>query len=100
MWECEWEDKKKENPCIKAFLEDNNINYKSILKGKVTKTKIINKVKRGQLFGLVLCDITVPTHLREKFSEFPPIFKNTTISREDIGEHMRQYCININKCKM
>ena len=36
-------------------------------------------------------DIHVPQHLKEKFGEMCPIFKNTNISRDDIGEHMKAY---------
>ena len=36
-------------------------------------------------------DIRVPPHLKEKFSEMCPIFKNTNISRDDIGEYMKNY---------
>ena len=45
----------------------------------------------GRLFGYVQCDIEVPEHLRSYFSNFPPIFKNTVVSREDIGTLMREY---------
>ena len=37
------------------------------------------------LFGCAECDIHVPEQLRETFSEMCPIFKNTEISRDDIG---------------
>ena len=45
----------------------------------------------GQLFGYVQCDTEVPEHLRDYFSNFPPIFKNTAVSRDDIGNLMKQY---------
>ena len=45
----------------------------------------------GRLFGYVQCDIEVPEHLRDYFSNFPPIFKNTVVSRDDIGNLMKQY---------
>ena len=45
----------------------------------------------GQLFGFVQCDIEVPEHLRSYFSNFRPIFKNTVVSSEDIGNLMRKY---------
>jgi hypothetical protein len=43
------------------------------------------------LFGVVEYDIKVPDHLKDKFSEMWPIFKNTEISRDDIGEYMKAY---------
>ena len=45
----------------------------------------------GRLFGYVQSDIEVPEHLRDYFSNFPPIFKNTAVSRDDIGNLMKQY---------
>ena len=36
-------------------------------------------------------DIRVPDNLKEKFSEMCPIFKNTNINRDDIGEYMNAY---------
>ena len=45
----------------------------------------------GRLFGYAQCGIEVPEHLRSFFSNFPPVFKNTVVSREDIGPLMREY---------
>ena len=45
----------------------------------------------GKLFGYVECDIVVPENLRSKFGNFPPIFKNTLVSKNDIGELMKTY---------
>ena len=36
-------------------------------------------------------DIRVPEHLKEKFSELCPIFKNTEISHGDIGDFVQTY---------
>ena len=45
----------------------------------------------GRLFGYVQRDIEVPEHLRSYFANFPPVFKNTVVSGEDIGPLMREY---------
>ena len=37
------------------------------------------------------CDIEVPENLRSKFNNFPPIFKNTLVSKNDIGDLMKNY---------
>ena len=37
------------------------------------------------------CDIEVPENLRSKFVNFPPIFKNTLVSKNDIGYLMKTY---------
>jgi hypothetical protein len=36
-------------------------------------------------------DLHVPDHLKPTFAEMSPIFKNVEVSRDDIGDHMRQY---------
>ena len=53
--------------------------------------RILSEVRNERLFGWVEVDIRVPEHLKEKFSEMCPIFKNTEISRADIGDFMRSY---------
>ena len=45
----------------------------------------------GRFFGYVQCDIEVPEHLSYYFSNFPPIFKNTAVSRDDNGNLVKQY---------
>ena len=37
------------------------------------------------------CDIELPESLRSKFDNFPPVFKNTIISKIDIGNFMKTY---------
>ena len=53
---------------------------------------ILDDVRNEKIFGFVECDIHVPNDLIDKFSEFPPIFKNTEITLTDIGDHMREFC--------
>ena len=45
----------------------------------------------GRHLDYVQCDIEVPEHLRDHFSNFLPIFKNTVVSRDDIGKLMKEY---------
>ena len=37
------------------------------------------------------CDIEVPENLRSKFINFPPLFKNTIVSKKDIADLMKNY---------
>ena len=48
-------------------------------------------MKEGKLLGYVQCDIEVPENLRANFAKFPPIFKNTLVSKSDIGDVMKNY---------
>lgn len=90
LWECEWRRLKKTNHAVKEFLTTKfqrpMDKYKTL-----TQAQILQAVLDEKLFGVVECDICVPEHLKEKFSEMTPIFKNVEISREDIGDYMRGF---------
>ena len=43
------------------------------------------------MFGYVQCDLSVPDKLKAKFSNFPPIFKNIDVTRNDIEEYMKTH---------
>ena len=57
----------------------------------MSPARILSEVRYERLFGCVGVDICVPDHLKEKFSEMCPIFKNVEISRDDIGDFMKAY---------
>ena len=85
MWECEWKEIRKE-PDVKSFLAPTRRQ-----KWKMTQQQIIKAVVDGTLFGMVECDVRVPEHLQDHFAEMQPVFKNVTVTRDDIGPFMRQY---------
>ena len=85
MWECEWKEIRKE-PDVKSFLAPT-----SHPRWKMTQQQIIAAVVDGTLFGMVECDVRVPPELQDHFAEMQPIFKNATVTRDDIGPFMRQY---------
>ena len=76
MWECAW--KRERDPPPRQ-------------KWKMTQQQIIAAVVDGTLFGMAECDVRVPSELRAHFAEMQPIFKNATVTRDDIGPFMRQY---------
>ena len=86
MWECEWWSLYKTDASVKCHLRK-NFPYRRPL----SEEGLLHGIIDGQLFGYVQCDIEVPEHLRDYFSNFPPIFKNTAVSRDDIGNLMKQY---------
>ena len=79
MWECAW--KRERDPPPRQ-------------KWKMTQQQIIAAVVDGTLFGMIECDIRVPFELKDHFAEMQPIFKNTTVTRDDIGSFMRQYAVD------
>ena len=86
MWECEWWSLYKTDASVKSHLRE-NFPYRHPL----SEEGLLHGIIDGRLFGYVQCDIEVPEHLRDYFSNFPPIFKNTAVSRDDIGNLMKQY---------
>ena len=60
----------------------------------MTQQQIIAAVVDGSLFGAIICDICVPSELRAHFAEMQPIYKNTMVTRDDIGPSMQQYAID------
>ena len=57
----------------------------------MTQQQILAAVVDGTLFGMVECDVRVPEKLQDYFSEMQPVFKNVSVTRDDIGPFMRQY---------
>ena len=86
MWECEWWSLYKTDASVKSNLRK-NFPYRRPLGEEGLMQGIIN----GRFFGYVQCDIEVPEHLCDYFCNFLPIFKNTAVSRVDIGNLMKQY---------
>ena len=66
---------------LKSVRPRRRLSYQKILKG----------VQNDELFGFVLVDIYTPNHLKQLFNEFPPIFKNVMVGREDVGELMKRF---------
>ena len=76
MWECAW--KRERDPPPRQ-------------KWNMTQNEILAGVVDGTLFGMVECDVCVPRERQDHFAEMQPIFKNTTVTRNDIGPFMRDY---------
>ena len=85
QWECEWKAKRRTLDTENKYLYPTEHRY------RMTEGEILTAVLNGQLFGALEVDVSVPDSLKEYFSELPPIFKNTTVKHEDIGEHMQSY---------
>ena len=86
MWECEWWSLYKTDAPVKSYLRA-IFPYKRPL----SEEQLLQQSIDGRLFGFVQCDIEVPEHLRDYFSNFPPIFKNNIVNRDDIGILMKEY---------
>ena len=86
MWECEWWRLYKTTNTVKQHIRE-HFPYRRSLAAE----QLLEEIKKGKLFGYVQCDIEVPENLRSNFNNFPPIFKNTLVSKSDIGDLMKNY---------
>ena len=57
----------------------------------MTQQQILAAVFDGTQFGMVEFDVCVPEELQDYFSEMQPVFKNASVTRDDIGPFIRQY---------
>ena len=89
IWEKYWQALVTQQPEIKAYLKQHHTytHFKKYL----NPNQIIQYIQDGHLFGFVECDIEVPDHLKDYFSEMTPIFKNTEVSLKDVCQHMQEY---------
>ena len=93
--ECEWF-AKKASPDVAAFLQTLPPKPSVISgRGPYSQEKLLEAIssdnKADQLFGFVRCDLKVPEHLKDHFSEMTPIFKNVDIEFKHIGPFMQQF---------
>jgi len=90
-WECEWRADVEDDPEKKRFLYVLFSAFYGRRTGGESMDKWLSRVKTGSFFGLIECDIHVPTALEDKFSEMAPIFKNVLVGRNELGEHMKPF---------
>ena len=91
MWECEWWNLYKTDASVKNHLRKNFPRRRPL-----SDEGLMQRIIDGLLFGYLQCDIHVPEHLRYYFPKFPPRFKNTAVSTDDIGNLMKQYAAKEN----
>lgn len=90
VWECEFEHMKKRDANMREFCD--KLELYPDTRYRVSEAQILREIKSGDWFGLVQVDLHTPEKLKSKYAEFQPIAKHAMISRDDIGEHMREFC--------
>ena len=86
MWKCNWCELYRTDVTVKINLRA-NFPYQRPL----SEERLMQKIRSGKLFGYVQWNLKVPEHLKAYFANFPPIFKNTVVSRIDIGNLIEEY---------
>ena len=98
MWECEWWRLYKTTNAVKQHIREHFPHRRSL-----AAEQLLEEIQKGNLFGYVQCDIGVPKNLRANFANFPTIFKNSLVSKNDNGDLIKNYdeedyCLNLQKC--
>ena len=86
MWEWNWWELYRTDTTIKNHLRANFLYQRPL-----SEDRLIQEIKSRKLFGYVQCHLKVPEHLKANFANFPPIFKKTVVSRNDIGDLMKEH---------
>ena len=86
MWECIWWELYRTDATVK-----NHLRTVFLYKRPVSEERLMKEIRSRRLFGYVQCDLKVPEHLKAYFANFPPSFKNTAVSRNDIADLMKEY---------
>ena len=86
MWECEWWSFYKTTNHVKLFIRE-NFHYRRSL----TENQLLEGIKKGNQFDYVQCDIEVRENLRANSANFPPIFKNSLVGKNDSGDLVNTY---------
>ena len=85
-WECNWWDLYQTDATVKNHVRA-NFPYQRPL----SEERLMQEIKGRGLFGYVQCDLKVSEKVKAYFANFPPFFKNTVVSRNDIGDLMKEY---------
>ena len=86
MRECEWWRLYNTTNTVRQHTREHFPYRRSLAAEQLSEEK-----KKGKLFGYVQCDIEVPENLRANFANFPPILKNSLVSKSEIGDLMKNY---------
>ena len=86
MRECEWYRLYKTTTTVKQDIRE-QFPYRRSLAAE----QLLKEISEGNLLGYVQCGIEIIENRRSNFVNFPPTFKNTVVSKSDIGDLMKNY---------
>ena len=86
MWECEWWQLYKKTTTDKLHIRK-NFPYRRSL----TQQQLLERKKKGKVLSCVQGGVEVPEKERANFDYFPPLFKNTLVSKNDIPDLIKRY---------
>ena len=86
MCECDWSRLYKTTTNVELHVRE-----KSPCRQSLTEPQLLEGIKKGKFFVYVQCDIEVSENGRRNFADFPTMFKDTLVSKNDIGDLMKTY---------
>ena len=85
MYKCGWWNTYKTDDTVKQHLHE-SFPYR----GPLREEFLLENFKSERIFGYVQCGIEVAEKLGEAFVNFPTIFKNINVGRDDIGPFIEE----------
>ena len=92
IWECEFEKQKSQSKEMFDFCKNLSIEVDN--RYMISENQILEEVENEKLFGMIEVDIHTPKKYKRAYSEFQPITKHAMLTRDDIGEHMKEFAEN------
>ena len=87
LLECaNWWELYRTDATVKKLLRA-NFAYQRLL----SEERLMQEIRSRTLFGYLQCDLKVHEHLKAYFANFPPTFNSTVVSRNNIGDLMKEY---------
>ena len=85
MWSCQFKHKLKQ---LLHISTPSSLDM--ILQKTQSESDLLNAIANGKVFGLLVCDITCPPEIIEKFHNFPPFVNRRTITEDMLTSFMRE----------
>lgn len=85
IWSCEF---KRQLPKISKTETPSSLNL--ILQQNQSESDLLTAIKNGRVFGLLVCDLSCPPEISEKFHNFPPFVNRMTLTEEHLTDFMKE----------
>ena len=91
-WECCFIEIMRNDPDLMTEYRQYKPEFLQKKPKECTEDDILTAIRNNEIFGFVMCSVSVPAEIENRFTDFPPLFCNVDVGFEHIGEHMQAYC--------
>ena len=96
MRECQFYSERDQNADLKSFIAKQQPAFYQANAKRVSEQCLLDGVRNGSLFGMLLVDIEVEQDHLEFWNEYSPLFCNATVPFDAIGETMQEFWTKLN----